>query len=324
MTWAGAGLDLLGGLTIFLYAIAQLSETLKLVAGERMKTMLGKVTTSPLAGLVTGCVATTILDSSSVTIILVIALVHAGALTFEQSLGVILGSNIGTTVSSLLFSLEVDRFSPVILLLGLAGAVLWRGEPQSRYGLSIFFLGLLLFGLHLMGVAMKPLAESESLEAWMKGLENPLHGAMFGAVATAIIQSSSGMMGIAIKLAGAGLMTLPAGIAVMLGAEIGTCMDTLIASAGRSREAFRAGMFHLLFNVVTVCLGLLFYRQIAAIATWLPGQNISRQIANAHIFFNVAGAMLFLPLIPLCSAALTAMIPSTYAGFGDKRASEPA
>lgn len=323
MNWFDISLGLAGGLAIFLYAIAHLSETLKCVAGDRMKSTLEKVTTSPLAGVLTGCIATTVLDSSSVTIILVIALVHAGALTFEQSLGVILGSNIGTTVSSMIFAIEVDRFSPLLLLIGLAGAALWRGKPKGQYATAVFFLGLLLFGLHLMGAAMKPLAQSESLEAWMKGLENPLYGAMFGAAATALIQSSSAMMGITIKLATTGLMSLPAGIAVMLGAEVGTCLDTLVASAGRSREAVRAGVFHLLFNLVTVTLGLILYQQIAAVATWLPGGSVSRQIANAHMFFNVAGALLFLPAIPLCSAALTWLIPAK-PEFTDDRVLEPA
>ena len=280
-----------------------------------MKLMLGKLTTSRLAGLLTGCVATMVLDSSSVTIILVIALVHARALTFEQSLGVILGSNIGTTISSLLFATDVDRFSPLILLTGLLLMLTLRDPASRQYGYAMFFVGLMLYGLHLMGAAMKPLGDSDAFAAWMKGLENPIHGALIGAAGTALIQSSSGMMGITIKLASAGVMTLPAGIAVMLGAEIGTCLDTLIASAGRSRDAIRAGVFHLLFNVITVCAGLFMYQQIATVATWMPGRSISQSIANAHILFNSVGALLFLPTVPLWARALRLIIPPEDTSF---------
>jgi phosphate:Na+ symporter len=123
------------------------------------------------------------------------------------------------------------------------------------------------------------------------------------------------MMGITIKLASAGLMTLPAGVAVMLGAEIGTCMDTLIASVGRSRDAIRAGVFHLIFNVITVAIGLMLYQQIAAVAAWLPGASVAQHIANAHIVFNSVGALMFLPTIPLCSRTLRLLIPSENAGL---------
>jgi phosphate:Na+ symporter len=139
----------------------------------------------------------------------------------------------------------------------------------------------MLYGLHSMGAAMKPLGEGDVVASRIRGLENPVLGALFGAVATALIQSSSGMMGITIKLASAGKMTLPAGIAVMLGAEIGTCLDTLVASVGRSRDAVRAGVCHLVFNVVTVAAGLIPYRQIAAAATWLPGHSVAQHIVRA-------------------------------------------
>jgi phosphate:Na+ symporter len=313
MSWLNSVLDLVGGLALLLFAMAKLADLLKEVAGERMRTVMGRLTKSPFTGLLTGCVATIVLDSSSVTIILVIALVHAAVLSFEQSLAVILGSNIGTTISTFVFALEVDRFSPVFLIIGLVLAYFLREERTKQYGWIVFFAGLMLFGLHLMGASMKPIAGSEELANWMKGLEDPVRGAFFGAAATALIQSSSAMMGIVVKLASAGAMTLPAGIAVMLGAEIGTCADTLLASMGRTREALRAGVFHLGFNVVSVCLGLVFYKQISYVATMLPGAGVSKQIAIAHIFFNTAGALLFLPLIPLASKALNFLLPSASA-----------
>lgn len=308
MNWTDITLGLLGGLTLFLYAMSRLAGVLKDTAGERARRLLARMTSNVIAGLLAGVVATIILDSSSVTIILVIALVHAGALSFERSLAVILGSNIGTTISSQIYAVEVDRFAPVLMIAGLVWVFLRRGDERRQHGYVLFFLGLLLFGLNQMGDAVRPLREHGAVEQYLRGLEDPLSGLVAGAAGTALIQSSSAMMGIVIKLAGAGLMTLKAGVSVMLGAEIGTCLDTLLASAGRTREALRAGVFHLFFNVVTVMIGLALVEQITMTAQWMPGDSVARQIANAHVLFNTAGALVFLPLIPLCSAALTTLV----------------
>ncbi len=309
ISWTETILALLAGLVLFLYGVNRLSNDLREMAGDRMKRVLERMTGNPLMGLVAGCIATTILDSSSLTIILVIALVHAGALTFQNSLAVILGSNIGTTLSTQFYAFEIDKYSPILLAVGLLILLLGKGKPIEGYGAIVFSIGLVFWGLHHMGEVMKPLAESPDFTAWLERLEDPLTGALFGAIATVVIQSSSAMMGIVVKSAGAGLVNLGAGVAVMLGAEVGTCADTLVASVGRSREALRAGVFHLAFNVITVSVGLLCYRQIAAIALWLPnGGDVSRQIANAHMFFNIAGALLFLPLLPLATKALCSVI----------------
>lgn len=304
MNWTGIILELLGGLTLFLYAMSKLADVLTEIAGERSKRLLERMTRNAFTGLISGIVATAILDSSSVTIILVIALVHAGVLTFERSLAVILGSNIGTTLSSQIYAVEVDRFAPLIMVAGLVIVFRGRGTPRQQQGNALFFGGLLLFGLHLMGHAVIPLREYEAVERSLKGLEDPLMGVVAGAAGTALIQSSSAMMGIIIKLAAAGLMSLKAGVAVMLGAEIGTCLDTLLASAGRSRQAVSAGLFHLTFNLITVAIGLCLSSQLVAAARWLPGDAVAAQIANAHVLFNTAGALLFLPLLPLCASVL--------------------
>lgn len=323
MNWTNTTLGLIGGLSLFLYGVTRLGEALQEVAGERMRHLLARMTQNPITGLLTGAAVTVLLDSSSVTIILVIALVHARVLAFPNALAVILGSNIGTTLSSQIFALSVDKYSPVLLFCSLLALYAGKGKAVEKYARAGVCVGLTFFGLYLMGDAMKPLAQSESFERWMQGLENPVRGVLAGAAGTAIIQSSSAMMGIVVKLAAAGAMTLAAGVAVMLGAEIGTCLDTLLASVGRSREAVRAGIFHLLFNVVTVTLGLLFYRPLAEVALWLPSDgSVSRQIANAHVFFNCAGAVLFLPLLGWCAKLLEAAIPAE-GDFSGEAAPEP-
>jgi phosphate:Na+ symporter len=312
MDMLGIVLGLLAGLALFLYGVARLADGMRVVAGERLRHLLARATTNRVAGVLTGTVATAILDSSSVTIIMVIALVDAGALSFVQSLGVILGANIGTTISSQLIALDVARYAPVALALGLAVGVLGhrRGSARTQQaGTALFGLGLVFFGLAQMGAAVEPLKQSGRFAAWMAGLERPLVGLAAGALTTLVIQSSSATLGIAITLASQGLLSLPAGVAVMLGAEIGTCADTLIATFGRSREALRAGVFHLVFNVATAAVGLALVGPLAQLAQSLGG-DAARQIANAHVAFNVLGVVAALAVLGPAARALERLLPA--------------
>jgi phosphate:Na+ symporter len=305
-------LGLVAGLALFLYGVTRLAEGMRLVAGERLRRLLARFTTNRVAGVLTGAAATAVLDSSSVTIIMVVALVDAGLLTFVQSLGVILGANIGTTVSSQLIALDVARYAPVALALGLALGLVGRRAAWRRLapvGTALFGLGLVFFGLSQMGDAVEPLKASGRFATWMARLERPLVGAAAGALTTLVIQSSSATLGIAITLAGQGLLSLPAGVAVMLGAEVGTCADTLLAAIGRSREALRAGLFHLLFNVATVVVGLALVGPLAALARALGG-DAARQIANAHVAFNVAGVLAALAVLGPAARGLQRLLPA--------------
>ena len=303
-------LEAVAGLVLFLYGVTRLSDSLKRLAGDRMKSILAKGTVNPLAGVLTGTVACTILDSSSVTIIMVIALVNAGALSFDRSLGVIMGANIGTTISSQLFALKLNEYSPVLLAIGFLVYALAKKRRTRYIGMNLFGIGLVLFGLEIIGRAAEPLKDYRPFLDWMTGLETPLAGVGVGALFTVLIQSSSATLGIIIILASKGLVPLTAGIGIMLGAEIGTCADTLVATLGRSRAAVRAGIFHLLFNVATVSLGVLLAAQLAELAKRLAdGDNVSRQIANAHVLFNVAGVVLFVGFTPLIARGLTRLVP---------------
>jgi phosphate:Na+ symporter len=304
-------LDVLGGLVLFLFGVLQLATGVEALAGDRARTWLARWTAHPLTGVATGAVATTVLDSSSVTIILVIALVNAGLLSFTQSLGVIMGANIGTTISSQIFALEAEAYAPVVMTIGFGLLVVGRHSARWRsVGLSVLGLGLVFFGLRFMGDAVAPLRNDPSVLAWMTGLERPLVGAAVGMIMTVVLQSSSAMLGIVITLAGQELITLPAALAVMLGAEIGTCADTLVASLGRSVAAVRAGLFHLSFNVTTAALGLLLLHPLGIAAGMLPGgDQLPRQIANAHVLFNVTGVLLFLPFTSAIAAILHRALP---------------
>ncbi|TGD77602.1 Na/Pi symporter [Hymenobacter wooponensis] len=171
--------------------------------------------------------------SSSVVIILAIALVSAGALPFRNSLGVVLGANIGTTIPSQLFAFDLGQYAVVAMLPGLLLLSFAKKRTGRTMGRALFCFGLLFFSLFIIGEAAAPLKDYEAVQAWLLKLENPVRGAGAGALITLLIQSSSATLGMVIKLAAKGLLTLPAGIAVMLGAELGTCSDTLLATLGR-------------------------------------------------------------------------------------------
>ncbi len=310
MDWIKIILSAVAGLTLFLYGVTRLSESLQQVASERMKKLLARFTAHPLAGVATGAVATTLLDSSSVTIIMVVALVNAGLLPFTRAIGVIMGANIGTTLSSQIIAFQLNEYAAILLAIGFAGYFLGRTDLLKNLGLVLFGFGLIFFGLNVIEDAAKPLKDYEPFVAWMRGLENPWLGVGIGALFTVLIQSSSATLGIVITLAAQGLVSLPAGVAIMLGAEIGTCADTLVASVGRSREALRAGVFHLAFNVVTVLIGVTLAGPLAGLAaSFAPAGNVSRQIANAHLLFNVGGVVAFIWFVPLIARALTYLVP---------------
>ena len=298
------------GLVLFLYSVGRLSLALRQVAGDRMKGILDRFTKTIPMAILTGTVVTTLLDSSSVVIILAIALVSAGALPFRNSLGVVLGANIGTTISSQLFAFDLGQYAVVAMLPGLLLLSLSKKRNGRTIGRALFCFGLLFFSLFLIGEAAAPLKDYQGVQAWLLKLEHPVRGVGAGALITLIIQSSSATLGMVIKLAAKGLLTLPAGIAVMLGAELGTCSDTLMATIGRGRAALKTGLFHVGFNVMCIALGLLLIGPFTALLLRLAGAaDIARQIAHAHVIFNVAGVLLFAPLLPLFQRLLDTWLP---------------
>ena len=307
-------LEILAGLALFLYGVSQLSDGMGTLAGDRLKQWLGQATVNVWAGILTGTVATACLQSSSVTIILVIALVNARLLTFGQALGVVMGSNVGTALSSQLFAFSVEDYAPLALMVGLVLSLLAKSDQQKARGQAIVGIGLVFFGLKLMGEAVAPLKDSPEVYARLARLEAPWKGILAGGVLTLIIQSSSATAGIAITLAKEGLLSLQAGVAVILGAEIGTCSDTLIAGLGRSRAAIRTGVFHLFFNILTVLLGGLLIGPFIGMVEWISGgSSLERKIANAHLLFNGLGVLLLVGLTPWMARVLLRLVPEKQA-----------
>jgi phosphate:Na+ symporter len=319
----GMALSALAGLVLFIYGVSRLAEGLGELNTERMRQVMAKFTTNRFAGLGTGVVATTLLESSSVTIIMVIAMVSGGVLTFAQSLSVVLGANIGTSVGAQIIALDVERYVPVLMLAGLLLLFIGKSHTLKKLGTIVLGFGLMFYGLEAIDEAMKPLRDHAGfLDAMRRLGEVPLYGAAVGAIFTVAVQSSSATVAVVITLAGSGMISLPAGVAIMLGAEVGTCADTLIATIGRGRPALRTGVFHLAFNLSTGLIGILLAPQLVALVQWISGTaSVGRQIANAQIFFNVMGVALVIPFLPAIARALQRLVPD--AAPKPKHAADP-
>jgi phosphate:Na+ symporter len=303
-------LSVLGGLGLFLFAIFNLSDTLKEVLGEKAKKWIGKLTSNVFSGIVTGILITLILDSSSAVIIMTIVLVKTGTLTFRQALGIVMGANIGTTFSSQLIALDIGRYSPIPIFIGLVMSFVARSETVSKTGKSILYFGILFFGLYTMERAVEPLKNNSHFVEWMTMLENPLKGAGIGALVTLVIQSSSATVGMVITLAKKGLLSLSAGIAVMLGAELGTCSDTLLATIRADRPSIKTGIFHLFFNIVTITVGLIVFPLfVRLVETISKNASLEQKVANAHMLFNIAGVLMFLPFLGMIANLLNKILP---------------
>lgn len=301
---------ILAGLFLFLYALNKLSEGLKEISGDKMKRVLDRFTKNLFSGILTGTVATMLLDSSSAVIIMTIALVSAGALQFRQAMGIVMGANIGTTLSSQIFALNVSEYCAVPLAAGFLLMVLHKSKFYKDIGTVLFSFGLIFFGLFTMEEAVTPLRKSEYFVSWMQSLDTTWKGVSTGAFVTLVIQSSSATVGMVITLAAKGMITLKGGIAVMLGAELGTCSDTLLATIGRSRPAIRTGLFHLIFNIITIFLGVLSVDYFTNLILTVSGNApIAQQVANAHMLFNTLGVIVMIPFVSLLERMMNKLVP---------------
>ncbi len=303
-------LSIIAGLVLFLYAVSNLSDSLKLAMGDGATKWIQKFTSTIFSSLLVGVVITTLLDSSSAVIIITIVLVNSKVLTFRQAMGIVLGANIGTTVSSQIIAMDVGKYSPVFLLIGFILLIVAKSEKVSQIGKVVLYFGVLFFGLFTMENAVEPLKEEAFFTDWMKKTENPILGAIIGAVVTLVIQSSSATVGMAIILSKKGFLSLIGGVAVMLGAELGTCSDTLLATIKGSRQALKTGIFHVTFNLLSIIIGLiLFYPFVDLVKMISNGASIERTLANAHMLFNIFGVLIFVWTIPIFEKYLNKILP---------------
>jgi phosphate:Na+ symporter len=303
-------LSVIAGLVLFLFAVNSLSETIKDALGGNASKSIQRFTSNTFSSLIVGIVATTLLDSSSAVIIITIVLVNSNLLTFKQAMGIVLGANIGTTVSSQIIAMDIGKYSPIFLLVGFVLLFIAKSEKISNIGKSILYFGVLFFGLYTMENAVEPLKNEAFFAEWMKKTESPVLGAIIGAVVTLVIQSSSATVGMAIILSKKGILSLTGGIAIMLGAELGTCSDTLLATIKGSRQALKTGLFHVSFNLISIILGLmLFYPFVDLVKYISAGASIERSVANAHMLFNILGALIFVWTIPSFEKVLNKALP---------------
>ena len=307
-------LSVIAGLVLFLFAVNSLSETIKNALGDNASRSIQRFTSNTFSSLIVGIVATTLLDSSSAVIIITIVLVNSKLLTFKQAMGIVLGANIGTTVSSQIIAMDFGKYSPLFLLIGFILLFIAKSEKVSNIGKSILYFGVLFFGLYTMENAVEPLKDEAFFAEWMKKTESPVLGAIIGAVVTLVIQSSSATVGMAIILSKKGILSLTGGIAIMLGAELGTCSDTLLATIKGSRQALKTGLFHVSFNLISIILGLiLFYPFIDLVKYISTGASIERSVANAHMLFNILGVLIFVWTIPIFEKVLNKALPDKIA-----------
>lgn len=312
---------LFGGLALFLAGLDQLSEGLKKAAGEALKTLLSKMTTNRFLGAITGAFVTAILNSSSVTTVLVVSFITAGVMTLAQSVGVIMGANIGSTMTAQLLAFNIASYALLPVALGFFMTFTAKRENVRHVGMMFMGLGLVFFGMGIMSEAMVPLRTYEPFMEFLQKMERPLFGILAGAVFTGLVQSSAATVGIAIAMATEGLLSLEAGIGLALGANIGTCATALLAAMGKPVEAVRASVVHVLFNVLGVLIWLPFLGVLADLATAVSPvresvegaarvvSDIPRQIANANTLFNIFNTIVFIGFTGVFAKIAQKIIP---------------
>ena len=300
-------LSLLGGLALFLYGMQMMSSGLEAAAGSRMKQILERLTANRFLGVLVGAAITAVIQSSSATTVMVVGFVNAGMMTLNQAVWIIMGANIGTTVTGLLIALDVGELAPLFAFVGVAMVVFVKRPQLQHFGQILAGLGVLFIGMDMMSGAMSPLRESEAFIQMMSNFSNPLLGILAGAGFTAVIQSSSASVGILQALANSGVIGLSSAVFVLFGQNIGTCITAVLASIGTSRSAKRATIIHLMFNMIgTVIFTFLFIMfpiahvidgqiPVAGLSGILPSTPAG-QIAMVHTSFNIVTTLLLLPL----------------------------
>ena len=290
-------LSLLGGLALFLYGMQMMSGGLEAAAGNKMKQILEKLTANRFLAVAVGAAITAVIQSSSATTVMVVGFVNSGMMTLSQAVWIIMGANIGTTITGQLIALDVGMLAPLFAFIGVSMVVFLKAPKAHHYGEILAGLGVLFIGMGMMSDSMRPLREVPEFINLMTKFSNPVIGIGVGALFTAVIQSSSASVGILQSLASNGLIGLGDAVFVLFGQNIGTCITAVLAAIGTSKNAKRTTLIHLLFNVIgttiftIVCL---VFPLTVLVESFTPG-NAPAQIANMHTLFNIVTTLLLLP-----------------------------
>ena len=302
-----------GGLGMFLYGMRIMGDGMQKTAGSKMNHFLGMVTNNRLLGVALGALITAILHSSAATTVMVVGFVNAGILNLTQAVGVIMGANIGTTVTGVMIAINLTAIAPIAVLIGVVMISFIKRNSVKHIGQIIAGFGILFMGMKMMSTAMEPLSESEVFTSLMTSFSNPLLGVLVGLVFTAIIQSSSASVGVLQALGAAGAITLPSAIYVIYGQNIGTCVTALISSVGTSKTARRTAVVHLMFNVfgaiLFIVISMLF--PFAELVQRIAPGSVMAQISIVHVIFNIVCTAIMLPLSSLLVKVACKVIPGS-------------
>ena len=304
-------ISLLGGLGLFLYGMQMMSNGLEAAAGNRMKKILERLTSNRFLGVLVGAGITAAIQSSSATTVMVVGFVNSGMMTLSQAVWIIMGANIGTTITGQLIALDVGALAPLFAFIGVALIVFVKKQRVHHYGKIIAGLGILFIGMDMMSSSMMPLRESEAFINLMTKFSNPVLGILAGTIFTAIIQSSSASVGILQALASSGVIGLSQAVYVLFGQNIGTCITAVLASIGTSRSAKRTTIIHLMFNIIgTIIFTIIcILTPFALFVEGLTPGNVSQQIANMHTIFNITTTILLLPFGNYLAKLATKILP---------------
>ncbi|WP_297098303.1 Na/Pi symporter [uncultured Draconibacterium sp.] len=300
---------LLGGLALFLHGMNVMTDGLKAAAGSKMKAFLQGMTRNRWTSLVAGTGITAVIQSSSVTTVLAVGFVSAGLISFQSTLGIILGANIGTTITAQIIAFKITKASWIMIAVGFLAGFLFKKKIVKNVGTIILGLGLVFLGMSVMSEATAPLKSYEPFLALMEGLDNYVYGILIGALFTALVQSSSATTGIVIIMASQGLIDIEPAIAIIMGANVGTCVTAILSALGKPKAAMRVAVSHILFNVLGVVIWYGFIAQLAHLVEDISPGSESRQVANAHTLFNVANTFLFIWLVNPISKLVVWLVP---------------
>lgn len=303
-------LPVLGGLGLFLYGMNLMGAGLEKAAGNKLKKMIEALTTNRFTGIIVGTIVTMIVQSSSATTVMVIGFVNAGLMTLPQAVGVIMGANIGTTITAQLIAFKLTDYAPLAVAIGVAMWIGARNKKAKNMSEILIGFGILFIGMDMMGDGLKPLANLPAFTNIMSSLNNPILGMLVGLGLTTIVQSSSASIGLLQALAGEGLVSMHIAFPILFGENIGTTTTAMISSIGANKTAKRAAIIHFLFNLVgTIIFMTLLRYPIEWLVTYLSPGDVQRQIANAHTFFNVINVIIQYPFAMLLVKAAEKLVP---------------
>ena len=302
-------LELMAGLGLFMYGMKLMGDGLENAAGESLKRILEKVTSNPIKSVIVGAIVTAIIQSSSATTVMVVGFVNAGLMNLTQAAGIIMGANIGTTITAQLVAFKLNDIAPIFIFVGTLIVMFSKGKRRKELGNIVLGFGILFTGMGIMSSSMKPLAGSPMFEHLIISIGDRWYiGVLVGTLITAVLQSSSATTGILVALATAGAIDINIALPIVFGCNIGTCITAIIASIGANKTAHKAAALHLIFNIVGTIVFLPFLGVLESVVLSM-NDVVSRQIANAHTIFNVINTLLLLPFSKYIIDVVNKIVP---------------